>query len=72
MFLTILIFSDTKIRLSDLFMLAGLTYLSIQSRRQVSMFAIFCGPILANLIADLVSKYDSETFKKLEKWVAGW
>ena len=72
MFLTILIFSDTKIRLSDLFMLAGLTYLSIQSRRQVSMFAIFCGPILVKLIADMFEKYDGETTGKLIKFFTDW
>ena len=71
-FLLVLIFTDTKIRLCDLFMLAGITFLSFNSRRQVSMFAIFCGPILAVLIARLVAKYDSETFKKMEKFVSGW
>ena len=71
-YLLILIFTDTKIRLSDLFMLAGITFLSFNSRRQVSMFALFCGPILASLIASFVSKYDSETFRKIEKWVSGW
>lgn len=71
-YLLVLIFTDTKIRLSDLFMLAGITFLAFNSRRQVSMFALFCGPILASLISDLVSKYDSETFRKLEKWVTGW
>ena len=71
-YLLVLIFTDTKIRLSDLFMLAGITFLSFNSRRQVSMFALFCGPILANLIATFISKYDKETFKKIESWVAGW
>lgn len=71
-YLFILIFTDTKIRLSDLFMLAGITFLSFNSRRQVSMFALFCGPILANLIASFISKYDKETFKKIEVWVSGW
>lgn len=72
MFLAILIFTDTKIRLSDLFMLAGLTYLSIKSRRQVSMFAIFCGPILAKLIADMFAKYDRNTYKKALKFFTEW
>ena len=49
-----------------------ITFLSIKSRRQVSMFAIFCIPVLANLISQLVEKYDKETFKKLEKFVVGW
>ena len=37
-FLLVLIFTDTKIKLSDLFMLVGITFLSFNSRRQVSMF----------------------------------
>lgn len=72
LFLLVLIFTDTKIKLTDLFMLMGITYLSFKSRRQVSMFAIFCGPILANLISSMVDKYDKETFKKLERFVSGW
>lgn len=71
-FLLVLIFTDSKIKLHDLFMLAGITFLSINSRRQVSMFAIFCIPILANMVAELVQKYDKETFKKLERFTVGW
>ena len=71
-YLLVLIFTDVKIRLADLFMLAGITFLSFNSRRQVSMFAIFCGPILANLISYLVAKYDALTFKKIEKWATEW
>ena len=71
-FLLVLIFTDSKIKLADLFMLGGLTYLSFKSRRQVSMFAIFCGPILAYLIAELVEKYDKETFRKIEKFITNW
>ena len=71
-FLLILIFTDTKIRLSDLVMLIGITFLSFTSRRQVSMFAIFCGPILAKLISDMVNKYDKQTFQKLEKLFTNW
>ena len=72
LFLLVLIFTDTKIKLSDLFMLMGITYLSFKSRRQVSMFAIFCGPILANLISNMVEKYDKKTFNKAEKFISGW
>lgn len=72
MFLIILVFSDTKIRLCDLFMLGGLTYLSIKSRRQVSMYALFCGPIFAKLVADMFEKYDAKTTKKLLKFFADW
>ena len=71
-FLLVLVFTDSKLKLHDLFMLGGLTFLSIKSRRQVSMFAIFCIPVLANLISQLVENYDKETFKKLEQFVVGW
>ena len=72
MFLVILIFSDTKIRLSDLFMLAGLIFLSFTSQRQVSMFAIFCGPILVKMIADMFEKYDGQTTQKLMDFFTNW
>jgi hypothetical protein len=65
LFLAILIFTDTKIKLSDLFMLAGLTYLALKTKRQISMFAIFCAPILAKLIAAMFEKYDKEACKKI-------
>lgn len=68
LFLSILIFTDTKIKLADLFMLGGLTYLTLKSKRQVSMFALFCAPILAKMIADMFEKYDSKTYKKLLKF----
>ena len=70
MFLVILIFTDTKIRLSDLFMFAGLTVLALMSRRQISMFAIFCIPILVKLIADMFEKYDKKTCPKIYKIVS--
>ena len=70
-FLAIMIFTDTKIRLCDLFMLGGLTYLSLKSRRQISMFAIFTAPILAKMIADMFYKYDRKTYKKIIDFFAG-
>ena len=70
--IVVLLFTDSKIRLSDLFMLAGITYLSFKSRRQVSMFAIFCAPIIAALIAQFVDKYDKINFEKIERFFAGW
>ncbi len=65
LFLAILVFTDTKIKLSDLFMLGGLGLLALMSRRQISMFAIFCSPILVKLIANMFEKYDSKTCPKL-------
>lgn len=64
-FLTILIFTDTKIKLSDLFMLVGLTALAFKTKRQISMFAIFCAPIMAKLIAAMFEKYDKKAVEKM-------
>ena len=54
LFLALLIFSKVKIKLSDLIMLGGLTYLMLISRRQLSMFAIICSVILAKLIVEFI------------------
>ncbi len=56
--LAVLILTDTKIRLKDLFMFLGLTVLMLMTRRQESMFLIFCGFVLAKLLSDLFAKYD--------------
>lgn len=67
MFLAILIFTDTKIRLKDFFMMAGLLYLSFKTRRQVSMFILICSYILINLVDSIFKKYDPERCKKLKE-----
>ena len=59
LFLLILIFTDTKIKLRDLFMLAGLILLAFMSRRQVSMFVLIGGFIFAKLLVALIEKYDA-------------
>lgn len=64
--LAILLFTDTKIRLKDLFMLAGLALLMFMTRRQVSMFVLFGSAIIAKLIADLFRKYDNRGLAELE------
>ena len=38
--LAILIFTKTKIRLCDLFMIGGLGYLMLMTKRQVTMFTL--------------------------------
>ena len=52
LFLAMLIFTKVKIRLSDLFMLGGLCYLMLASRRQITMFALVCSLIFNRLIMD--------------------
>lgn len=57
-FLVILIFTDTKIRLKNLFMIAGLGLLMFMTRRQTSMFYIFGGAVFTTLISEFFEKYD--------------
>jgi len=72
LFLSILIFTDTKIKLADLFMLIGLTYLTFQTKRQVTMFALFCAPILVKLISSMFEKYDKKTCFRLVSYASSW
>ena len=60
LFLSLLIFTKVKIRLSDLFMLGGLCYLMLASRRQVTMFVLICSVILNRLIMQATKIYIKE------------
>lgn len=66
----LLIFTDVKIRLKDLFMLAGLALLMFITRRQESMFLLFGAAILTKMIVELFDKYDERGLKELEKLLA--
>lgn len=66
-FLSILMFTDTKIRLCDLFMLGGLTVLTFMSRRQESMFTLMCIPIFNRLVTDFLNKYDKDGIEEMKK-----
>ncbi|MGN1302751.1 MAG: hypothetical protein ACI4VO_03810, partial [Clostridia bacterium] len=58
--LAILIFTKTKIKLSDLFMITGLCYLMLSTRRQLSMFVLIGTVILTRLIVDLIKRYTKD------------
>lgn len=62
--LFILIFTDTKIKLRDLFMITGLVYLAFMSRRQISLLILIGGFIFAKLLTYLAEKYDAEGCRK--------
>ena len=66
-FLAILIFTKTKIRLSDLFMLSGLCYLMFSTRRQFSIFVLICSVILTKFIVDLINTYTKKGIKEFEE-----
>ncbi len=74
LFLVILIFTDTKIKLRDLFMLAGLIFMAFMSRRQVSMLVLIGCFIFAKLMNNLAEKYDPDgctRFAKLMTTIIG-
>lgn len=58
-------FTKVKIKLSDLFLIGGLIFLTIMSRRQQSML-IFVGILVINkIICKLIEMYDEEGIKEL-------
>ena len=72
LFLLILIFTDTKIKLRDLIMLAGLVLMAFMSRRQVSMFVLIGGFIFAKLLVGLINKYDKNGTEQAIKVITTW
>ena len=68
LFLAPLIFTKVKIRLSDLFMISGLCFLMLASRRQITMFVIVGSVILNRLITQLIVIYNDEKYiENMEK-----
>lgn len=65
MFLVILIFTDTKIKLRDLFMLSGLVLLAFMTRRQTSLLVLIGSFIFSKLVASMFEKYAPETKNEL-------
>ena len=68
-FLSILTFTKTKIKLKDLFMIGGLCYLMLASRRQLSMFAIIGSVVLSRLIVSLIETYNKEILEKAKSFL---
>lgn len=66
-FLAILIFTNTKIKLSDLFMLGGLTFLMLSSKRQSSIFVLICSIILSKMLVDVSENYFKDFNKRILK-----
>lgn len=65
--LIILIFTQTKIKLSDLFMITGLCYLMLATRRQFSMFVLIGTVIFTRLIVNLIQTYEKDVIEAIEK-----
>ena len=69
LFIAILMFTDTKIRLRDLFMTGGLLLLALKTRRQTSMFILICSLVLNRLITSIFDKYDKGGVEKFTEKV---
>ena len=67
--LAILIFTKTKIKLSDLFLVTGLCYLMFATRRQFSMFVLLGSVVLGRMIIDLINRYSKDGLKDVEEIV---
>ena len=65
--LAILIFTKTKIKLSDLLMISGLCYLMLSTRRQLSMLVLIGSVILTKLIVDLIKRYTKNGLEEGER-----
>ena len=68
----ILIFTKTKVTLKDLFMVAGLMFLSFMSRRQISLFILMVTPIFAKWVFNIFEKYDKNGTKDFIKLMQTW
>lgn len=70
--LVILAFTDTKVKLQDLFMMAGLLFLLFMSRRQISMFLIIGIGIFAKWLSYLCEKHDKGGTEKVIRFMSGF
>ena len=69
MLFAILIFTTTKIKLRDLFMVGGLIFLSFMSRRQTSLLFLIGCFTFAKLVDYIFDKYDKDGFKDFQDLV---
>lgn len=67
--IALLTFTKCKIRLTDLFMMGGLTYLMFSSKRQSTMFVLFGSIILNRLITNTIEVYLNDKIEEISKKV---
>ena len=68
--LAIFMFADTKIRLSDLFMICGLAYMMFATRRQQSMFVLIGSVAFIRILTDFLAKHiDFPIQDIIKKWI---
>ena len=72
-YLIILAFTKTKVRLSDLFLNIGLIVLALMSRRQLSMVCFIGVIALNNMISDFIKLYSTEEqIEQVKKAIVTW
>ena len=64
-----MIFTKTKIKLSDLFMISGLCFLMFASKRQVTMFYLIGVLVLNKMICALFELYTKNGLERLTKMI---
>lgn len=64
--LSILTFTKTKIKLSDLFFVGGLCCLMFSSRRQFSMLVLIGSVVLGRLVVDMITRYSKNGLKDVD------
>lgn len=70
--LALLIFTDTKITLKDLFMISGLLILTFMARRQFSLLVSIGIFSFTKLLCDFVDKYDKNGTKEFTDLIISW
>lgn len=72
-YLIMLAFTKTKVRLSDLFLNIGLIVLALMSRRQLSMLCFIGVIALNNIISDFIKLYSTEKqIEQVKKAMVTW
>lgn len=69
-YFAVIAFTRVKIRLSDLFMIAGLSLLTLFSKRQASMLVLVGAVIINRLITQVMLHYNKDAIKKLEYYAS--
>lgn len=68
----LLVFTDTKMSLKDMFMIGGLLFATFMSRRQFSMLVLIGGISFTTLIGSFVDKYDKDGVKEFMQLMSNW
>lgn len=68
----LVVFTDTKMSLKDMFMIGGLLLATFMSRRQFSMLVLIGGISFTTLICSFVDKYDKDGVKEFMKLMSTW